>query len=201
MRLIPQAEVGDVDPVSAVVALASLTVALVSARQAVLALRSAHPVTVEVAARLAIEMRHRESQAHARLLGGRSRTIDVDFDFRPAPAHDAGSAAGGGASTPDAKPCWSWPTCAAATPTPASPPGSASPLATVCRHIHEAVRVFADLAPDLAVAARVAARIRALGERAVSTLKTWRLLRRLRCSTTRITDLTRAVLTLHLNAE
>ncbi len=197
----------------------------------------------------------------------------------------------------------------------ASPPGSASPLATVCRYIHEAVRALADLAPDLADAARVAARkayvildgtplridriaadrphhsgkhkrhdmnvqvladpaghllwtspalpgpahdltaarthgivdaltaadipcwadkacpgaggpirvpyrgkrhtlspgqqavnrpharIRALGERAVSTLKTRRPLRRLHCSTTRITYLTRAVLTLHLNAE
>jgi hypothetical protein len=44
------------------------------------------------------------------------------------------------------------------------------------------------------------ARIRALGERAVSILKAWRPLRRLRCSTTRITDLTRAVLGLHPNA-
>ncbi len=44
------------------------------------------------------------------------------------------------------------------------------------------------------------ARIHALGERAVSILKAWRLLRRLRCSTTRITDLTRAVLALHLAA-
>ncbi|MCC8242690.1 transposase family protein [Saccharothrix luteola] len=45
------------------------------------------------------------------------------------------------------------------------------------------------------------ARTRGVGERAVSILKAWRLLRRLRCSTTRITDLTRAVLALHLNAE
>ncbi|MCP3769278.1 MULTISPECIES: IS5/IS1182 family transposase [unclassified Streptomyces] len=44
------------------------------------------------------------------------------------------------------------------------------------------------------------ARIRALGEQVVATLKTWRLLRRLRCSTTRITALVQAVLTLHLNA-
>lgn len=42
------------------------------------------------------------------------------------------------------------------------------------------------------------ARIRALGEQAMATLKTWRLLRRLRCSTTRITSLVQAVLTLHL---
>ncbi|MGK5496543.1 transposase family protein [Streptomyces sp. URMC 125] len=44
------------------------------------------------------------------------------------------------------------------------------------------------------------ARIRALGEQAVAALKSWRLLRRLRCSTTRITGLVQAVLTLHLAA-
>ncbi|MEU2154059.1 transposase family protein [Streptomyces sp. NPDC019396] len=42
------------------------------------------------------------------------------------------------------------------------------------------------------------AKIRALVERAMATLKTWRLLRKLRCSTTRITSLVQAVLTLHL---
>jgi hypothetical protein len=43
------------------------------------------------------------------------------------------------------------------------------------------------------------ARIRALGEQAMAALKTWRLLRKLRCSTSRITGLVQAVLTLHLN--
>lgn len=42
------------------------------------------------------------------------------------------------------------------------------------------------------------AKIRALVEQAVATLKSWRLLRKLRCSTTRITSLVQAVLTLHL---
>lgn len=42
------------------------------------------------------------------------------------------------------------------------------------------------------------AKIRALVEQAVATLKSWRLLRKLRCSTTRITSLVRAVLCLHL---
>ncbi|MFK4548213.1 hypothetical protein RKD29_007809 [Streptomyces tendae] len=42
------------------------------------------------------------------------------------------------------------------------------------------------------------AKIRALGEQAMATLKSWRLLRKLRCSTTRITDLVKAMLTLHL---
>jgi len=42
------------------------------------------------------------------------------------------------------------------------------------------------------------ARIRALVEQAIATLKSWRLLRKLRCSTTRITSLVQAVLSLHL---
>ena len=45
---------------------------------------------------------------------------------------------------------------------------------------------------------RAHAKIRALGEQAMATLKTWRLLRKLRCSTTRITDLVKTVLVLHL---
>jgi hypothetical protein len=42
------------------------------------------------------------------------------------------------------------------------------------------------------------AKIRALVEQAMATLKSRRLLRKLRCSTTRITDLVKAVLALHL---
>ncbi|MFD7283515.1 transposase family protein [Streptomyces sp. NPDC059862] len=42
------------------------------------------------------------------------------------------------------------------------------------------------------------ARIRAVGEQANAALKGWRLLRKLRCSTTRITDIVKAVLALHL---
>lgn len=42
------------------------------------------------------------------------------------------------------------------------------------------------------------AKIRALVEQAGAALKSWRLLRKLRCSTTRITSLVQAVLTLHL---
>lgn len=42
------------------------------------------------------------------------------------------------------------------------------------------------------------AKIRAVGEQAMATLKQWRLLRELRCSTTRITDIVKAVLALHL---
>ncbi|MEV2236385.1 transposase family protein, partial [Streptomyces phaeochromogenes] len=42
------------------------------------------------------------------------------------------------------------------------------------------------------------AKVRALAEQAIATLKTWRLLRKIRCSTTRITSLVQAVLALHL---
>ncbi|MEV5092156.1 transposase family protein [Streptomyces griseoincarnatus] len=44
------------------------------------------------------------------------------------------------------------------------------------------------------------AKIQAVVEQAVATLKSWRLLRKLRCSTTRITSLVQAVLTLHLTS-
>ncbi|MFF2407661.1 transposase family protein [Streptomyces sp. NPDC058092] len=42
------------------------------------------------------------------------------------------------------------------------------------------------------------AKIRSLGERAMATLKCWRLLRKLRCSTTRITAVIRAIVALEL---
>jgi hypothetical protein len=44
------------------------------------------------------------------------------------------------------------------------------------------------------------AKIRALVEQAIATLKSWRLLRKFRCSTTRITSLVQAVLVLQLTA-
>ncbi|MET8804901.1 transposase family protein [Streptomyces sp. NPDC004546] len=44
------------------------------------------------------------------------------------------------------------------------------------------------------------AKIRAVGEQAVAALKAWNLLRKLRCSTTRITSLVQAILVPHLNA-
>ncbi|WP_093804147.1 transposase family protein [Streptomyces sp. Wb2n-11] len=41
------------------------------------------------------------------------------------------------------------------------------------------------------------AKIRCLGEQAMATLKGWRLLRKIRCSTNRITDILKAVIALH----
>ncbi len=54
------------------------------------------------------------------------------------------------------------------------------------------------LSADQQAVNRSHAKIRALVEQAMATLKSWRLLRKLRCSTTRITNLVQAVLTLHL---
>ncbi|MEU8437738.1 transposase family protein, partial [Streptomyces sp. NPDC029216] len=41
------------------------------------------------------------------------------------------------------------------------------------------------------------AKIRCVGEQAMATLKGWRPLRKLRCSTNRITDIVKALLVLH----
>lgn len=41
------------------------------------------------------------------------------------------------------------------------------------------------------------AKIRCLDKQAMATLKGWRLLRKLRCSTNRITDVAKAVVVLH----
>ncbi|WP_108934778.1 transposase family protein [Streptomyces ardesiacus] len=100
---------------------------------------------------------------------------------------------------------------------------------TAHRCITEAVEVLAALAPTLAEVVRTAsskafvlldgtlpidrisadrpqavnrshAKIRALVEQAMATLKSWRLLRKLRCSTTRIASLVQAILTLHLTS-
>ncbi|MFI5758365.1 IS5 family transposase [Streptomyces sp. NPDC051569] len=54
------------------------------------------------------------------------------------------------------------------------------------------------LSPGQKAVNRSHAKIRALVEQAMATLRNWRLLRKIRCSTTRITALVKAVLTLHL---
>ncbi len=54
------------------------------------------------------------------------------------------------------------------------------------------------LSPGQKTINRSHAKIRALVEQAMATLKNWRILRKIRCSTTRITTLVQAALTLHL---
>lgn len=54
-----------------------------------------------------------------------------------------------------------------------------------------------NLSEDKRAVNRSRARIRAVGEQANAVLKTWRLLRKLRCSPNRTTPLVKAILTLH----
>ncbi|MFF7156130.1 transposase family protein, partial [Streptomyces sp. NPDC008139] len=56
------------------------------------------------------------------------------------------------------------------------------------------------LSPGQKAVNRSHAKIRALVEQAMATLKSWRLLRKLRCSTTRVTALVQAILALHLSS-
>ncbi|MFI6467833.1 transposase family protein [Streptomyces sp. NPDC050528] len=95
-------------------------------------------------------------------------------------------------------------------------------IATVYRYIREAVEALAALAASLAEAMKTIrtkafvilagtlppigrivadtpyyAKIRCLGERAMTTLKGRRLLRKLRCGTNRITNVVKAVFVLH----
>jgi hypothetical protein len=56
------------------------------------------------------------------------------------------------------------------------------------------------LSPGQKAVNRSHAKIRALVEQAMATLKSWRLLRKLRCSTTRVTTFVKAILTLHLTS-
>ncbi len=89
LRLIPGVKVGDVDPVSAVVALLALASALWAGRHAVRTTRMAPVPVAEMAAGLADDVRSREGLARTQLLGQQTRAIDVDFALRPAPAHPA----------------------------------------------------------------------------------------------------------------
>jgi hypothetical protein len=68
------------------------------------------------------------------------------------------------------------------------------------RYINLAVRARGRWEEAVRGTARVnSARIRAPGEQAMGPLKSWRLLRKLSCGTTRITDLVKAVI-LHFAA-
>ncbi|MEV4418057.1 transposase family protein, partial [Catellatospora sp. NPDC049609] len=55
-----------------------------------------------------------------------------------------------------------------------------------------------ELIPALKIYNRRHARRRAPGERGFSTLKTWRILNKVRCTVDKVSDIARAILALHL---
>src|SRR5579859_6482975 len=93
VRTLPHATVGSVDPLAAVVALAALVGGLWAGYLSLRALRWQETSVADAAQRLALAVRDAERNARRQLLGGHDRTIDVDFEFRPAPSHNAQFAA------------------------------------------------------------------------------------------------------------
>ncbi|MFJ8741620.1 NACHT domain-containing protein [Embleya sp. NPDC127516] len=85
-------ERGDVDWLSASIALPGLGVAIWSARMSRTALRLQVTDTAVQAARLADAVTRAETPERARLLGGEHTPIDLRFVLRPAPAHNADGA-------------------------------------------------------------------------------------------------------------
>ncbi|MYS81612.1 NACHT domain-containing protein [Embleya scabrispora] len=87
--LSPGIELGDADPVSAVIALAGLGVTVWSAYMTWVALRSQNADVAAAAARLAVKVARAEAPERARLLGGDHIPIDLRFVLSPAPGHNA----------------------------------------------------------------------------------------------------------------
>lgn len=85
-------ERGDVDWLSASIALPGLGVAVWSARMSRTALRLQATDTAVMAARLAAAVIRAETPERTRLLGGEHTPIDLRFVLRPAPAHNADGA-------------------------------------------------------------------------------------------------------------
>lgn len=88
-----RAGTGDVDPGGLTVGLVSLMVATASLYQAALSTAQVETDAGALADRLAVSVRKREEEARRGLLGGSDHTIDVEFAFRPSPAHHATGAA------------------------------------------------------------------------------------------------------------
>ncbi|MFE6743057.1 NACHT domain-containing protein [Streptomyces tubercidicus] len=88
-----RAGTGQVDPVGLAVGLVSLVLAVAGLHQATLSQAWQDTDTAGLADRLAADVRNREEKARQRLLGGSDRTINVEFTFRPSPAHHGTGAA------------------------------------------------------------------------------------------------------------
>ncbi|MEW9520963.1 NACHT domain-containing protein [Streptomyces tubercidicus] len=85
-----RAGTGEVDPAGLAVGLVSLMLAIAGLHQAAF---SQDTDTAGLADRLADLVRSREENERQRLLGGSDRTINVEFTFRPSPAHHGTGAA------------------------------------------------------------------------------------------------------------
>lgn len=95
-RAWPRVSAGPFDPVNAVIAITGLAISLAALWLAVRAQQHDDTDVMGVAARLAVAVRHAESEARRQLLGGHDRAIDVRFSFRPAAAHNAAGASKNG---------------------------------------------------------------------------------------------------------
>lgn len=78
-----------VDPLGAGIGLIALAVSLWSVYQSVRAWRLQETNVADLVTRLVDAVAAVETSARAQLLGRHDKPIDVHFDFRPAPAHDA----------------------------------------------------------------------------------------------------------------
>ncbi|MGI5214926.1 NACHT domain-containing protein [Plantactinospora sp. CA-290183] len=91
-----RAEFGDVDPLSAAVGFLSMVAGMAALVVAARTWRWQQTGTADLVVRLAEVVGRAEQQARGQLLGGHDRAIDVEFDFRPAPGHNAAGACGRG---------------------------------------------------------------------------------------------------------
>jgi hypothetical protein len=91
-RVVAAGWVGDVDPFAAVLGLLALTVGVWGAWLSARALRLQDTHLTNAAGLLAEAVLAVERDARSRLLGVHDKTIDVEFDFLPAEAHNAAGA-------------------------------------------------------------------------------------------------------------
>ncbi|KOU33450.1 hypothetical protein ADK54_42135 [Streptomyces sp. WM6378] len=89
VQSLPRAKVGDIDPLGAAIGVLALIVSVWAGRLSVRALRWQETDVTTAAALLARAVLVAERDARRQLLGAHDKAIDVEFDFRPAAAHDA----------------------------------------------------------------------------------------------------------------
>ncbi|WP_437060606.1 NACHT domain-containing protein [Streptomyces sp. enrichment culture] len=90
--MLPGAKRGDIDPLSAVIALVGLSVSGWAGNLAWLSWRHQETDVAGTASRLAVAVLDSETRARKRLLGGHGSSIDLDFVYMPAPHHNASGA-------------------------------------------------------------------------------------------------------------